>query len=501
MTGKERYLLGLDNGGTGMKVVLFDMEGRAVASAGKNLPLDTPQPGWTERDMQTLWEANCALIADVIRTSGVDAADIAGVSLSGHGKGLYLWGRDERPVRAGIVSTDTRAAAIADGFRESGVAAEAFARSCQSVLASQPVALLRWLDCNEPDALGRTQWVFGVKDYLRYRMTGEAYGEITDMSGSGLVNLRTAAYDPALFALYGLSGWLDRMPPLRYSTEPSGRVTAACAAQTGLAEGTLVAAGLFDIDACAIAMDVTDDSRVAVIAGTWAINEFVAPEPVVDGSVRMNSLFCIPGRFLVEESAPTSASNHAWYGRNFLREADDPYEAANAEAAQVGTADDSGIVFLPYLHGGDENEFARATLLGMKAGHTRAQITRAVYEGVTFCHRRQVEKLLPHLPGPPVIRMAGGAVRSPMWVQMFADVLGLPVETIATEELGALGAAMAAGVAAGVFDGLPDTVARMVRVQGLFAPNPEAKAVYDRKYKRWARVADALDPLWKDYDA
>lgn len=170
------YVLGLDNGGTSTKAVLFDTSGRQVASAKRQTAMSTPRPGFTERDMEELWAMNCQVIRETVASSGVDPADILGVSFSGHGKGLYLWGKDGKPARPGIVSTDSRAQQVVEDWQRQGVTEKAFARTCQSVLPSQPVALLKWIKENEPQVLDNTRWVFGVKDYIRFRMTGEARG-------------------------------------------------------------------------------------------------------------------------------------------------------------------------------------------------------------------------------------------------------------------------------------------------------------------------------------
>lgn len=188
----KEYVMGVDHGGTSSKAVLFDLNGVEIASASRKVEMQMPRPGFTERDMEQLWHANCEAIRECIDRAGIAPRQIIGVSLSGHGKGLYLWGKDDRPARPGIVSTDSRAHGIVERWQVDGVAHRVFALACQNILASQPAALLRWLMENEPESIERCRYIFGVKDYIRYRMTGEAAAEITDISGSGLVNLRTA---------------------------------------------------------------------------------------------------------------------------------------------------------------------------------------------------------------------------------------------------------------------------------------------------------------------
>ena len=333
-----RYYLGLDNGGTNTKAALFTSEGVQVAVESMGTAALTPAPGFVERDMDEMWRDNCTVIRRLLERSGIDAKEIAGIGLCGHGKGLYLWGRDGRPVRRGILSSDNRAWRYPMEWKENGVEEAAFRLSCQHILACQPVSLLAWLRDNEPGTLEKTQWVFECKDYVRFRLTGRAAAEITDYSGSGLMNLPAASFDAELLKLFGLECIAGALPPLCGSSEICGRVTHEAAEASGLAEGTPVIGGMFDIDACALAVNVTDSSNICMIAGTWSINEYIRREPVTDGSVLMNSLFCLPGYYLIEESSPTSAGNNEWFVRQLL-----PELKAAAEASGKSIYDEMNL--------------------------------------------------------------------------------------------------------------------------------------------------------------
>ena len=498
-----KYLLGIDNGGTLTKSVLYDLTGNEIAAATVEVPMITPQAGFTERDMEILWAANCKAIQETLKKSGIDALQISGVACTGHGKGLYLWGKDGKPAYNGIVSTDSRAWEYSERWYADGTAEKVFIKTCQRILACQPVSLLRWLKDNRPGVVENTQWIFSVKDYIRYRLTGQAYGEITDFSGTNLVNLQTKAYDLELLNEFGLAEVFDKLPPLKYSADHCGSITKESAEKTGLVAGTPVAGGMFDIDACAVAMDVTDSENLCVIAGTWSINEYISAKPVIDGSIMMNSLFCLPGSYLVEESSPTSASNNEWFINLFLEdekralktEGKNIYDLVNELVASV-TPLDQNIIFLPYIYGSNYNPRAKACFIGMDSHHTRAHIMRAIYEGVAFCHMVHIEKLLNARAKPNVVRLAGGVANSDVWVQIFADVLNLPIEIIESRELGAMGCAMAAGVASGEFGSFKEAAKAMVRVKKRFEPNFDAVPVYEHKYAYYKQVSAAVEGCW-----
>ena len=501
-----RYFMGLDNGGTATKAAIYDATDREIGVASRQTRMLTPRPGWTERDMEELWAANCGVIRDVLERTGIPAGDIAGLAVCGHGKGLYLWGRDGRPVRNGIISTDNRAYAYPVKWREDGAEARAFERSCQHVMACQPVALLAWLRDHEPEAMERIQWVFECKDYVRFRLTGEARGEITDYSGANLVNLHTRQYDDALLDCFGLRAIREALPPLCEALDIAGYVTEEAAAQCGLRPGTPVAGGMFDIDACAIAVNVLDEKNLCMIAGTWSINEYLRRAPVMDGRVRMNSLFALPEYYLIEESSPTSAGNNEWFVRTLLPELQAEAKAAGRSVYDVMNDWAASLspqtfvpIFHPFLMASNVHPNAMGSFIGLDVSHTRAHLVRSVYEGIVFCHRWHLEKLLATRDAPPqCVRLAGGAARSKVWTQMFADVLGLPVETVDVNETGALGCAIAAAAAVGEYPSLEAAGRAMCPVGVRVEPDPSARTAYDRRYAIYRRVIECLDPLWDE---
>ena len=501
-----KYFLGLDNGGTSTKAALYDETGRALAVESRDTAVLTPAPGCFERDMEEMWAANCAVIRAAVARSGVDPRDIAGAAVCGHGKGLYLWGRDGRPARPGILSTDNRAYARVERWRADGTEERAFALSCQHLMACQPAALMAWLKEREPETIKKARWAFGCKDYVRFRLTGEARGELTDCSGGGLVNLRTRSWDPGLLALYGLEDLEGLLPPLIRSDEPAGRVTREAAEACGLPEGTPVFGGAFDIDACAIAANVLDERNICMIAGTWSINEYLRPAPVLDGRASMNSLFCLPEYYLIEESSSTSAGNLEWVLRSLFPELRAEAEARGGSVYPLldawvrETEEDSFVpLFLPFLMGSNAHPNARAAFVGLSADMGRAQLVRSVYEGVVYCHRVHLEKLLATRDTPPdCVRLAGGAARSAVWCQLFADILGLPVERLEARETGTLGCAILAAAGVGAYPSLAQAARAMSPIGERFTPAPEAGARYEKRCALYKKLSACLDPLWGD---
>ncbi|MBQ7682327.1 MAG: carbohydrate kinase [Oscillibacter sp.] len=501
-----RYYIGLDNGGTATKAALFDGNGKELGSFGMSTHSLALKPGFMERDMEEMWEANCAVVRGVLEKTGVNPAEIAGIGVSGHGKGLYLWGKDGKPLRNGIISTDNRAWEYVRDWKRDGTEEKAFAYSCQHLMSCQPVALLAWLRDNEPENYRNIQYVFECKDYVRFRLTGKAGAEITDYSGSGLMNLKTGTFDKELLDLFGIGDVWDALPPLCRATEIAGSVSEEASERCGIPAGTPVIGGMFDINACAIAAGVTDPDKVCMIAGTWSINEYIRKEPVLDGTVQMNSLFALPGYYLIEESSPTSAGNLTWFVRQIIPELD---RQVSADGESVYDLLDDSVesippgeftpIFLPFLMASNVHPNAKGCFIGISAAHTREHIARSIFEGVTFCHRYHYERLLKTRQTPPtVIRLAGGAARARVWAQMFADVMRAPVETLQANETGALGIAIATAAATGEYASLEEATEHMASFSRTIYPDAERADIYDKKYRLYVRAIECLDGLWDD---
>ncbi|MCC8165868.1 MAG: carbohydrate kinase [Planctomycetes bacterium] len=494
---EKRYYLGLDNGGTMTKAAILDMaEGAIIASAGQKTAMIIPAPGRTEKDLEALWRANLDMIRKVLADTGIAGDAIAGIALTGTGNGLYLADADGHPTYNGIVSTDTRADTYAAECRKSGRHNKNLPKTMKSIWGGQPPMLLQWLRDNEPDVLRRTRHIFLLKDLLRFRLTGEAFLEKTEMSGAHLLNQETGLPDEDILRNFDLLDIVDKLPPLRDSSDCCGHVTPTAAAASGLAAGIPVFGGTMDITACAIASGVVDQSLDSAIGGTWSINQYISRTPVIEPELFMDSLYCMPGWHLISDASPTGAGNLEWFLGGLL--ADQARQCAETgrsiyeyrEARIAATGPESPVVFVPFIFSNHTNGTGSAAFLGLRAVHGLDHMIRAVYEGVCFSHRYHFERLRRFGDVAETIRLTGGAAKSAMWLQMFADILGRPVETVHGDELGIMGTLMTALVGSGACRDYGEAVGRLVRVKERVEPNPALKEIYEAKY---ALYKDAVE--------
>lgn len=499
-----QYLLGIDNGSTVSKAALFDFHGKEIAVASCKADTEYPHPGWTERDMEMLWQSTASAICEVIARSGAQPEEIAGIGNTGHGNGVYLLDKQGRPLRNGIQSMDSRAADVMNEWRQRNLHSQVFPFTIQSFWPAQPNALLVWLKVNEPQNYERLGAILMVKDYIKYRLTGEITGDYTDMSASSLMDVRNQCYSRELMALYGLSEAYEALPPLKQSSEMIGRVTPAAAQETGLAAGTPVVGGLFDVDASAIGAGALHVNQACLVMGSWSINEVITKEPIVDPSLFMTTLFAEPGLFLTIEGSATSATNLEWFVNQCCgderaeakRRGISVYDVCSEEVASLPPGS-TNIIFHPFLYGSNVQPSARAGFYGVAGWHTRAHLLRALYEGVVFGHLSHIEKLRTAGAQINTARLAGGGSRSPVWSQMFADTIQVPMEVSDGNELGARGAALSAGIGAGIYSNYAEAVREAVSVVRVHDPVPASTSLYLERYAEYQRLLQVMQAPWE----
>ena len=499
----SEYLLGIDNGNTISKAAIFDLQGREIQVASCQVKSDFPHKGWTERSMDELWQSTAAAIKEVLDKSNIKPEQIIGVGTTGHGNGMYLIDKEGNPARAGIQSLDTRAADIIDSWNRKNLHDRVFPFTTQAFWPAQPNALLAWIKQNEPLVYERIGAVLMVKDYIKYCLTGEITSDYTDMSGTSLMDVRNQCYSEDLLDLYDLREIRTALPALVHSFDIAGRVTPEAARITGLAAGTPVVGGMFDVDASALGAGVYRPGQVCIVAGTWSINEIVTAEPIVDPEVFMTTIYTVPDLWLTIEASATSATNLEWFVTQFCAE-----EKAAADKRGISVYDvcseivdslppgGSDIIFHPFLFGSNVQASARAGFYGIAGWHTKAHLLRALYEGVVYGHLSHLEKLRAAGSRIDVARLSGGGAHSSVWTQIFADTLQLPVEVPDGIEIGARGAAMSAGIGVGVYKDHADAVSTAVKVKRCQEPNPEATPFYLDRYAEYQKLLECMQEPW-----
>ncbi|WP_066039418.1 FGGY-family carbohydrate kinase [Herbiconiux solani] len=489
-------LLGIDSGQTALKAVLFSDDGRELGSASRPSASLTPRPHWVERDAEALRVQLFEVIAEVLSTTATRPADVTAVGVVGHGDGLYFVGDDGRASREAILAVDTRAESVLDEWRVHGVIERAVALTGQEPFAASLAPLTHWLLVNEPEALARTRWLLACKDWLRYCLTGEIATDFSE-GNSSVGRLDGLDYSQEALEQYGIEAIASKLPPLRRPTEVAGGITAVAAERSGLAIGTPVVIGTHDAVAAILGVGAGGPGELSALAGTYSVNHLVSTDRIVDPRWQARP-WVESGRWVLMGASPASVTNFEWYLRTQMSEVRDPVAVANREVAEALT-EESRLVFHPFLYGSPEGGHASGSLLGLQGWHSRRHVLRAIWEGIVFNHRTHLDALGRGRPRER-IRLAGGASKSAVWTQLFADGLGCVVEVTESSEPGALGAAMLAGIGTGVYPSIEAAEAAVVHRAASFEPHESQRPRWEEAFGRYTETVDALRPLRHLFD-
>jgi L-xylulokinase len=495
----SEYLLGIDAGTTMVKAVLFEADGRDVAAEVCDGATRQPKPGYVERDIREMWACAARAVQGCLQRSGAAASEILGIGCAGHGNGAYLLDRTGEPL-LGIQSLDRRAADLVEQWNASGVSDRLYPLCLQKPWPAQTGTLLAWLARHDPDLFGRVGHVLLCKDAIVRFLTGHLGSDYSDVSGAGLLRLPDRRYDDEILAAYGLEASKTLLPSLAEPTDVVGRVTREAATATGLTEGTPVVAGLFDVVASAIGTGVVRPGEASIVAGSWSVDQLVCEAPKIDPEIFMSSTFR-PDRYMAVEASATSAANLEWFVREMMADTVEhlgkaaTFERCNEMVRTIVPSIDLPL-FHPYLYGSGSNGRARAGFYGIGGWHGRAHLAHAVLEGVVFEHRRQLGKLR---GGGAIVESAtlsGGASRSRVWTQMFAEILDIPISTARCVETGALGGAIAAAVGVGLHPRLEDAAQAMTECVGRFDTSHAHAEVFEERYRLFEALSVAMGPAW-----
>jgi xylulokinase len=478
-------VVGLDVGTTGVKALALSPEGEVLATATRGYPLSTPRAGWAEQDPEDWRRAAESALAEV--SAGMD---VAGIGLSGQMHGLVVLDAADRVIRPAILWNDQRTAAECVEIEERVGFERLVELTGNRALTGFTAPKLLWLRRHEPDAYARIARVLLPKDYVRLRLTGEWAIDVSDASGTLLLDVgRRAWSDEVLAALDLPAAWL---PPLLESPQQAGEVGESYR----LLQGTPVAAGAGDQPAAAVGVGAVRPDVLSVVLGTSGVVLAPLPAYAHDPAGRVHA-FChaVPDAWQAMGVMLSAAGSLAWFHERLAP--DVPFDGLVAEADgwEPGAG---GLLFLPYLAGErtpHADPDARGAFAGLELRHDRGALVRAVLEGVAFGLRDCLDVLRPLGVAGTVARVSGGGARGRLWLRIVASALDLPLEVTASEEGSALGAALLGGVAGGVFDDVDDAVARCVHVTEVVEPEPAWRDAYVELLPRYRALYPALRGL------
>ncbi|MBI1324064.1 xylulokinase [bacterium] len=500
--------LGIDIGTSGTKTLAIDETGRILASASSEYPCSHPQPGWSEQDPELWWRATCETIRAVLHRGGLKPEDIGGVGLSGQMHGSVFLDESGNVLRPALLWNDQRTVAeCAEITRLAGGHDALVGMVANPAVTGFTAPKILWLRNAEPHNYQRLRQVLLPKDYVRYRLSGTYATEVSDASGTLLLDVKNRAWSHELVSKLGLDASI--LPPCYESHVISAEVSSKGAAECGLAVGTPIVGGAGDQPASAVGNGIVRGGIVSATLGTSGVVFAHADTPDFGPAGKLQAgCHAVAGAWHTMGVVLSAGGAMQWL-RNHLgqlemaeaqRRGVDPYEILTEEA-QRATAGCEGLVFLPYLTGERTPHFdpyARGGWIGLTVRHERSHVIRAVMEGVTFAMRDSLELVRASGVQPKQIRLSGGGARSRFWRQMQADIYGSEVATINAAEGPAFGVGLLAFVGTGVYANVPEACDATIREVERIAPNRDLTKAYDTAFAHYRAAYTSLKPLFHE---
>jgi xylulokinase len=483
------YLLGIDLGTSGLKCVLIDRVGQVVANAYREYMPQTPRPGWVEQPPDEWLQAAISAVREVVASTRVEPASIAGLGLSGQMHSTVLLDRERRCLRPAILWLDQRSLPQVDGLHERFEAKQLAAWLGNPVMPGFTVASLLWLKDAEPEVWHTSAQVLLPKDYVRLRLTGELATDYSDASATGLFDVEHRAWSAEW--LHHLDIPIELLPPLRLSTDVVGRLLPDMAQAMGLSAGLPVVCGAGDQAAQAVGNRVIEPGQLSSTIGTGG--QLLAPinRYRCDEQLRLHT-FChaVPELWHWEAATLTAGMSLRWLRDEVLEGRHSYQELADAATTVEPGAED--LIFLPYLSGERTPHMdpsARGVFHGLTLRHTWREMARAVMEGVVFALKDGLDLMRDLGLGVARTTASGGGVKHPLWLQLQADVFGVEVTTTQTGDAAAFGAALLAGAGVGVYESIAAACHQAVKPgDRVYQPRPGATAHYQTVVERYRQL-------------
>ena len=464
-------LLGIDIGTSGCKVILIDENGKLLKQANAEYPLLTPQPMWTEQNPIDWWNG----IQQCLSELGERNVDAIGVTGQMHGS-VFLDANDE-VIRPALLWNDQRTVEECKDIEHIIGRDDLMQITCNPALTGFQLPKILWLKKNEPENYARLKSVLLPKDYIRMMLTGEKATEVSDASGTGILNVPKRAWSATMMEALELSS--DIFPKVFESDE----VTGTTKEFSFIAAGIPVVGGGGDQAAAAVGTGAVSVGTISVSLGTSGVVFTSINSPSYDSKGAAHT-FCHANRSWHAMGVMLSCGGALrWYRDVFCP--GENYDAI-AQSAMRSNPGSGGVTFLPYLAGErcpHNDPHAKGVLAGMSLSTTKDGISRAVFEGVNFGLLDGFDLLRNLGASADSINVTSGGSKSDFWVQMIADCFGVPCNRLAIDEGPAFGAAILAGVGIGLWGSVAEACKATVKVSETIMPKPNEYLRYHEKYR------------------
>ncbi len=489
-----KYVLGIDIGTTGVKILLLSEAGNIGATETVEYPILTPKPNWAEQNPYDWWQATVSAIQSCLEKTCIahgGNVEVDAIGLSGQMHSSVFLDSDGEVLRPAILWCDQRTELQCKETVDTVGFDQLISHTSNRALAGFTAPKILWLRQNEPEVYSHVHKVLLTKDYIRYKLTGVFATDVSDASGTLLFDVANRKWsDEMLEALQIPREWL---PDCYESIDITGYVNKEAAAILGLNEGTPVVGGGGDQAAGAVGNGIVREGLASCVLGTSGVVFWHSDTHVSDAQGRLHS-FChaVPGKWHLMGVTLSAGGSLRWFRDTLclqeIEEAErrrvDPYDIILEQASSILPGSE-GLLFLPYLAGErtpHADASARGAFLGLSLRHTKAHMARAVLEGITMSLKDCFELGREFGLAPQRMCLSGGGARSEFWHQMTADAFEVEVTRVGTDEGPAYGAAILASVGAGIYNSVEEACSKLVLPFDSKVPNLAAVEIYRNLY-------------------
>jgi len=494
------YLLGLDIGTTSTRTIIINENGKLVASSTKDYPLITPRPGWAEQNPEDWWDAAVYTIKDVLKSSNISPKDISCVGLSGQMHGSVFLDKEGKVIRPAILWCDQRTKEQCDEIYKIFGYDDFIKLSYNKALPGFTAPKILWLREVEPENYSKVSRILLPKDYIRYKLSGKYVTEVSDASGTILMDITSRNWSDKI--LDGLNIARDLLPDVYESAEVTSYVNYFASSVTGLLEGTPIVGGASDNAAGAVGSGIVKERLISDSIGTSGVVFACTGSPLYDRLGRVHS-FChaLPDMWHLTGVTLSAAGSLKWYydtfgpSKNIVDTYPDTegYNLLNKQAENIGVGSD-GLIFLPYLSGErtpHADPYARGVFFGLSYLHTQDHFVRSIMEGVAFSQLDCLSLIREVGITSDKVVLFGGGAKSKVWRQIISDILNIKIVILNIEEGPAYGAALIAGVGAGIYSNVEEACKKTIKE--ISETNPIRENV-----KKYRKIYEIYKSLYKD---
>ncbi|HIR31666.1 MAG TPA: xylulokinase [Candidatus Faecousia faecavium] len=488
------YYIGIDLGTSAVKLLLVAEDGQICNSVTKEYPLEFPQPGWSQQNPEDWRKAVLEGIPQLLE--GFDGSQVAGIGCGGQMHGLVVLDDQDQVIRPAILWNDGRTAKQVDYLNEQIGRQTLSQLTANIAFAGFTAPKILWMRENELENFARIAKIMLPKDYINYVLTGVHSCDYSDASGMLLLDVQNKCWSQRMLEICGITQ--EQMPQLFESYQCIGTVTPEMARQLGIPQTTKVVAGAGDNAAAAVGTGVVGNGGCNISLGTSGTIFISSDTFGVDPNNALHAFAHADGGWHLMGCMLSAASCNKWLCDEILKTTDYAKEQQDITPEKLG---ENHVFFLPYLMGerspiNDTN--ARGTFIGMTMDTTRADLVQAVLEGVAFAIRDSFEVARSLGIAIPTTKICGGGSKSPLWKTIFANVLGIPLEIVKTEQGPGYGGAMLAMVGCGQFESVQAAADALVSVASTVEPDPALTAAYEKRYQQFRRIYPAVKQLFPE---